>query len=71
MVPRKPINPIESIRPIRNRPVGAVALLSVLAGAVHFLLDAALFLEVLSRAGVSMEDIENELRDQKQKEDEA
>ncbi len=61
MVPRKPINPIESIRPIRNRPVGAVALLSVLAGAVHFLLDAALFLEVLSQTGVYINSLFNNM----------
>ena len=44
--PIKPISPISPISPIRYRAVCTVALLPLLAGAVHFLLDAAFFDEV-------------------------
>ena len=45
--PIRPIKPIKPIPPIRNRPVGSVSLLPVLAGPIHLLLDATLLLEVL------------------------
>ena len=46
IVTRLPIKPRLPICPIGNRAVCSVALLPVLAGAVHFFLDAAFFDEV-------------------------